>query len=251
LNTRTALLSATLGALAVTASASATTLKLDLDVTRDPDNAVLLGQQPDGTVTYGMNRALFFSQTFRAAVTGDDGAPVTGCLDGASQIELVDNTGVVRYASACASAASGMFEFLPSGAQRIDRPTVLVARLTAPATSTNPTARVLSPAVSNPVVMNVRPRLVDESPGTARASRFPIKVRVEVPAPRPGKGKIVLQRKAGAKWISVASRKLDAAGRFKQTVSLIARKTTFRLLFVPTPGNGWIQTGGTITLTRI
>lgn len=249
---RSTWMAASLVAFAIVAPASATTLKLDMDLTRDPDNSGLIDQAAGGTVTYGMNRASFFAQTFRAAVTADDGAPVTGCLDAGAKFELVDQVGAVRASSTCADATSPTFAFLPVGDLRVDRPTTLVARLVAPATTTSTgVARALSPASSNAVVMMVRPRFVDEGPGTAPARRFPIKVRLEVPSPRPAAGRIVLQRKSGSRWITVASRAPNVAGRFSQFVALTARKTTFRVVFNPAPNSGWLKTGSTITLTRI
>lgn len=250
MNRRNALLVMIVTSLAVVAPASATTITLDMDVSRDPEHSGLIGPQPDGSVVYGMERATFFSQTFRARVNADDNAAVTGCLDGGAQVQLIDQAGVVRGSTSCASAA-GTFDLLPVGTLRIDRPTTLVARIAGP-TSTTSTAgvRAISPADSNRLIMRVEPRLADQSPASVRGNRFPIKARLLVPSPRPQSGKIVLQRRQGSKWVTVASKRPNAAGIFGHSVTLVATRTSFRLLFNPAAGSGWLQTGFSFTITR-
>jgi hypothetical protein len=250
MNRRNAVVATAVALLAVVAPASATTITLDMDVTRDAEHSGLIGPQPDGSIVYGMERATFFSQTFRAKVNADDNGPVTGCLDGGAQVQLVDQAGVVRATTTCASAA-GTFDMLPVGTLRIDRPTTLVARIAGPTSTTGATGvRPISPADSNRVIMRVEPRLADESPASVRGNRFPIKARLLVPSPRPQAGKIVLQRRQGSRWVTVVSKKPNAAGIFNHTVTLVATRTAFRVVFNPTAGSGWLQTGYSFSITR-
>lgn len=248
MNRRAPLIAAALGALAIVGPASATTITTDLDVSRDPTNVVELQPRPDGTRGYGMARNLFFAQTFRATVVADNGQPVSGCLDGGAVISLVDQAGVSRATAACASAA-GVFELLPTGALSIQTPTTLTATLATPATAATGTV-ALSPATSNKISMLVLPRLVDETPNTSRAARYPIRVRLEVPPPRGNAGVIVLQRKKGSTWVTVISKKPDKAGRFFHPLALTATRTQIRIRFKPAAGSGWIENEITFTITR-
>lgn len=249
MRTRTILIGAMFGAVIATSAATATTIQLDLDLTRDPQNATSLGGLGDGSVIYGTARNRFFFQTFRARVLGDNGTAVTGCLDGGAQISLVDQAGVSRGVSGCANPATGLFEILPAGAGSIQTPSTVVARLAAPATAAGGTV-ALSAADSNKAIIRVQPRIIDQTPATALARRYPIRVKLDVPPPRPAAGVIVLQRKKGTGWVTIVAKRPDAFGRFSHTVALTVKRTVFRIRFNPAKDSGWLKNEGTLTLTR-
>jgi hypothetical protein len=235
-------------ALCAAASASATTIELRLDVTRDPNNFGLLGIRPDGTAGYVMRRGSFL-QTFTAGVVSDSGAPVTGCLDGAVQLALVDSAGVTRATSACTNA-SGLFAFLPSGSLSVQTPQTLTVTLATPASAGGGTLS-LSPATSNRLEMLVQPRIVNETPATSRLRAYPIRVRLEVPPPRPKAGVFVLQRRRGSTWTTIVTRRPNASGRFSHPVAISGRRAVFRVRFTPARGSGWFASELRITITRI
>ncbi len=216
-------------------SASATTLQLRFDTTRDPANFFAGEITPDGSAPYGLVRGSV-NQTFTVAVTADDGSPVTGCLI-SEVVELVDLDGKVYAVSQCADPTTKLFHISPTPQLAIDRPTDVYARVTASTAQTSD-GQTLSPANSNFALMFVEPRIFDDGPKAARGKRFLVKIRVGVPSPRPEKGTIVLQRRSGAKWVTLRTRAPNELGRFSAWVALPAAVNVFRVRFVPKSAPG-------------
>jgi hypothetical protein len=226
-------------------TASATTMKLEFDVARDPVNFYPGAVADDGSIAYGLVRGTP-NQVFIAEVNADDGSRVTGCLT-TGAFELVDLLGRVYGTAKCADPVSGLFTFVLSPELAVDRPTEIYARLTA--SDTTDQAQELSVVNSNFAVMYVEPRIFDESPARARGDRFAIRVRVGVPGPRPEKGRIVLQRRKGGTWVTIGTKELTSSGRYARVVPLTQPINVFRIRFVPRV-EGWLPAEVRLTIRR-
>jgi hypothetical protein len=127
---------------------------------------------------------------------------------------------------------------------------MLTARLLMPTTTLD--GRVVSPATSNTIATTISPRIVLTSPKRSMASRFPVTGVVRIPTPRK-LGTVLLQRKQGSRWTTLATRKSDARGRFRFTVARGARGTTstYRVHYQTIATTLWAPSSYRFTITWV
>lgn len=222
-------------ALLLAGPASATRIELSMDASRDPD-IKSLGTFGDSGLIFGWRYSQVPVQSFTARVFADDGTPVTDtCLTGA-RLELLDDALVSRLGSMCTNSA-GVWQFVLT-TTRVRTPTVLTAQLLGPATTTD--GRTLSPGASNTVALMLAPLVVNTSPRVSVGPAFPVSGMVRAPRPR-ALGVVVLQKRTGG-WKTLATKRTDAAGRFRFSVARGRMGTTerFRVRYLPTRTSGWL-----------
>jgi hypothetical protein len=149
----------------------------------------------------------------------DDGLPVTGCLTGGTRLELiVKGTNDVRAVSGTCAGPDGLFHLRPVGAESIQTPTSLAARVAETSTSTG---RRVHRARSNIVAARIAPLVINESPLSFFGDAYPIQVRISAPP----------------------------AGRIRTRVATPNRRNVFGFVFVPTPGTGYITSSTLFQIT--
>jgi hypothetical protein len=205
--------------LVMAGTASAAQIRLSMSTKVDPSVQPLT--IPDGTLVYGWYADVPV-QVYEAEVFADDGLPIeNACLTGGGRIEILDAALKILAGASCTDT-EGRWQFVLT-TNRVKVPTMLTAQLLMPTTTLD--GRVVSPAASNTIVTTIAPKIVLTSPMRSTASRFPVTGVVKIPTPRK-LGTLLLQRRQGARWTTLVTRKSDARGHFTFTVARGARGTT-------------------------
>ena len=211
-------------ALVTACTASAAQITLRMSTATDPRVKPLTVS--DGTLAYGWYADLPV-QVYEATLTADDGLPVEhACLAGGARLEILDAALKILKGVSCTNS-DGVWQFVLTD-DRVRAPAILTAQLLTPATTLD--GRVVSPAASNTIIATIAPKIVLTSSPRSAAHRFPITGVVKIPTPRK-LGTVLLQRRNGSRWATLAKRTTDARGRFSFTAGrgVPGTATTFRV----------------------
>jgi hypothetical protein len=218
-------------------AASATTLNLAI--------AQQTGLRDDGIVKGVHRYAAQVGTVFANGIVGittEQGTPLAGACADPAKVHLLNGAKEIGSSSACGDSA-GAVEVFPTGSKFVTTPLLGLHATIDAGTNFDGTATVV-PASSNPVAIYLAPKLIDRSVSTHRSSStYPIKGKIVAAGNVTKLGKLVIQRKDGKKWKTVATKTPAKRGGFSADLFLTGKITSFREFFVPTKNGaraGWV-----------
>lgn len=213
------------------------------------------GLRDDGIVKGVHRYAAQVGSVFANAVVGitsDQGGPLAGSCADPAKVHLFNGATELGNSLACGDGA-GTVEIFPAGAKFVNVP-LLGLHATIDAGANYDGTMTVAAASSNPVAIYLAPKLIDSSVSTHRSSStYPIKGKIVAAGNVTKLGKLVIQRKDGKKWKTVATKTPTKRGKFSANLLLTGKVTAFREYFAPSKNGaraGWIASarfGFTIT----
>lgn len=175
-------------------------------------------------------------------ITDDQGGPLADSCANPAKVHLFNGATELGNSLACGDAA-GTVEVFSAGSKFVQVP-LLGLHATIDAGANFDGSMTVAPASSNPVALYLAPKLRDTSVSTHHSSAtYPIKGQIVAAGNVSKLGKVVIQRKAGKKWKTVARKSLTKRGKFSANLFLTGRVTVFREFFAPSTNGahrGWV-----------
>ncbi len=218
---------AVLAVLASTGPAGATTITVELEDTRA---VTPKGQTAQGVKLYTAYAAN--AVTLTGIVLADNGQPAAGVTVNLSTVVHAGDAPVPLYDVVTAADGTISRSFVP------DSSITILAAVTAV-----PSIPGVAAADAIPIVLGVAPNIELTTPRTQRGQPYRIRGFMDIPQPRTA-GRITLRRRSptGTRYVTIASQRTDAGGRFKFAVT--HRRSglyRYQILFVPTDPDLWIR----------